>query len=75
MNSYRVDDAIKAGFGWEIGAFETWDLLGVKDTVEAIEKGGSIVAPWVKEKINNGNTHFYKSQNGKRLCYDPLRKL
>ena len=69
---YRVDDAMKAGFGWEIGAFETWDLLGVKEIVEAIEKGGSSVAPWVKEMINKGNTHFYKSQNGKRLCYDPL---
>ncbi|MGA1379451.1 MAG: 3-hydroxyacyl-CoA dehydrogenase NAD-binding domain-containing protein, partial [Chitinophagaceae bacterium] len=69
---YRVDDAMKAGFGWEIGAFETWDLLGVKEIVEAIEKEGSSVASWVKEMINKGNTHFYKSQNGKRLCYDPL---
>ncbi|MCK8421223.1 hypothetical protein, partial [Erwinia amylovora] len=30
---YRVDDAMMAGFGWEIGAFETWDLLGVAKTV------------------------------------------
>src|SRR6185312_1716786 len=30
---YRVDDAMMAGFGWEIGAFETWDLLGVEKTL------------------------------------------
>ncbi|MGZ8518009.1 MAG: 3-hydroxyacyl-CoA dehydrogenase family protein, partial [Chitinophagaceae bacterium] len=33
---YRVDDAMMAGFGWEIGAFETWDLLGVAKTTEAM---------------------------------------
>jgi 3-hydroxyacyl-CoA dehydrogenase len=31
---YRVDDAMMAGFGWEIGAFESWDVLGVERTVK-----------------------------------------
>ena len=55
---YRVDDAMKAGFGWEIGAFETWDVLGVKETVEAMKAAGFNVAPWVNDFIAAGNTIF-----------------
>jgi 3-hydroxyacyl-CoA dehydrogenase len=69
---YRVDDAMKAGFGWEIGAFETWDLLGVKEMVAAIEKEGKTVAPWVHRFLENGFTQFYTTENGKRYCYDPV---
>ncbi len=67
---YRVDDAMKAGFGWEIGAFETWDALGVKETVEAMKKAGFDVAAWVNDFIAAGNSSFYKVENGKRLYYD-----
>ncbi|MEO6220881.1 MAG: 3-hydroxyacyl-CoA dehydrogenase/enoyl-CoA hydratase family protein [Ginsengibacter sp.] len=67
---YRIDDAMKAGFGWEIGAFETWDVFGVKETIDAMKAGGYEVAPWVKDFIAAGNTRFYKVQNGKRLYYD-----
>ncbi|MDQ6844876.1 MAG: 3-hydroxyacyl-CoA dehydrogenase/enoyl-CoA hydratase family protein [Bacteroidota bacterium] len=67
---YRIDDAMKAGFGWEIGAFETWDALGVKETTDAMKAAGYEVAPWVNEFIAAGNTTFYKIQNGKRLYYD-----
>ena len=42
---YKIDDAIKAGFGWEIGAFESWDALGVADTVANMKTEGSRVAP------------------------------
>ena len=68
---YRVDDAMKAGFGWEIGAFETWDLLGVAKTVEAMKGAGFSVAPWVDEMIAAGNKTFYKVENGKKLAYQP----
>ncbi len=71
---FRVDDAMKAGFGWEIGAFESWDVLGVKETVESMEASGYSVAPWVKEFIAEGNTSFYKVENGKRLYYDVSSK-
>ena len=67
---YRIDDAMKAGFGWEIGAFETWDVLGVKETTEAMKKAGYDVAGWVDEFIAGGNTSFYKVEDGKRLYYD-----
>jgi 3-hydroxyacyl-CoA dehydrogenase len=71
---YRVDDAMMAGFGWEIGAFESWDVLGVAKTAEAMKAKGFSVAQWVKEFIAAGNKTFYKVENGQRLCYDPLSK-
>nr|MBA3675385.1 3-hydroxyacyl-CoA dehydrogenase/enoyl-CoA hydratase family protein [Chitinophagaceae bacterium] len=67
---YRLDDAMKAGFGWEIGAFETWDVLGVVQTVEAMKTAGFTVAKWVEDMIPKGITSFYKIENGKRLYYD-----
>ncbi len=71
---YRVDDAMMAGFGWEIGAFESWDLVGVAKTVEAMKAAGYSVASWVDEMIASGATAFYKVENGKRLCYDVSSK-
>ena len=67
---YRVDDAMMAGFGWEIGAFESWDTLGVAKTTEAMKAAGFKVAPWVDEMIASGVKSFYKVENGKRLFYD-----
>lgn len=67
---YRVDDAMMAGFGWEIGAFESWDTLGVAKTVAAMKTAGHAVAPWVDTMLANGITSFYKVENGKKLCYD-----
>lgn len=68
---YRIDDAMMAGFGWEVGAFESWDLLGVAKTVEAMKAGGYSVAPWVDEMLSAGNHSFYKIENGKKLAYQP----
>ncbi len=67
---YRIDDAMMAGFGWEIGAFESWDALGVAKTTDAVKAAGYPVASWVDEMINKGIPSFYKTENGKRLCYD-----
>jgi 3-hydroxyacyl-CoA dehydrogenase len=67
---YRVDDAMKAGFGWEIGPFENWDVIGVGKTVEAMKAAGVTVAPWIDEMLAAGNETFYKVENGKRLYYD-----
>jgi 3-hydroxyacyl-CoA dehydrogenase len=71
---YRVDDAMMAGFVWEIGAFESWDALGVSKTTEALKAAGFKVAAWVDEMIAAGNKSFYKVENGKRLCYDVSTK-
>lgn len=67
---YKVDDAMKAGFGWEIGAFESWDVLGVENGIKAIEAKGLNVAPWVKEMLEKGIKSFYKIEGGKRYYYD-----
>lgn len=71
---YRLDDAMMAGFGWEIGAFESWDALGVAKTVDAMQAAGYAVAPWVSEMIASGITTFYKVENGKRYYYDAATK-
>lgn len=67
---YRVDDAMKAGFGWEIGAFESWDVLGVKSTVKAMKVAGYSLPAWVDTMVEKGFDAFYKVENGKRLYYD-----
>ncbi len=71
---YRIDDAMMAGFGWEIGAFESWDVLGVEKILKAMNGAGYKVAGWVDEMLAAGNKSFYKVENGKRFCYDPASK-
>ena len=71
---YRVDDAMMAGFGWEIGAFESWDVLGVEKTVKAMRDAGYRIASWVDEMLAAGNKSFYKIENGKKLYYDQNSK-
>ena len=67
---YRVDDGMMAGFGWEIGAFESWDTLGVAKTVEAMKAAGISVATWVQDMLAKGIKSFYNTENGKKYCYD-----
>ncbi len=67
---YRVDDAMMAGFGWEIGAFESWDVLGVESTVKKMKEAGHTVAAWVDDMIAAGIKSFYKTEAGKRWYYD-----
>jgi 3-hydroxyacyl-CoA dehydrogenase len=71
---YRVDDAMMAGFGWEIGAFESWDVLGVAKTTEAMKAAGYKVAPWIDEMLAAGHKSFYKVEGGKRYSYDPASR-
>ena len=71
---YRVDDAMKAGFGWEIGAFESWDAVGVAKTVAAMKAAGYSVAAWVEEMLASGANSFFTVKDGKRLFYDIATK-
>ena len=66
---YRLDDALKAGFGWEIGAFETWNELGAAQVIKDMKTAGYTVAPWVETMLSKGLS-FYKVQEGKRYYYD-----
>jgi 3-hydroxyacyl-CoA dehydrogenase len=67
---YRVDDAMKAGFGWEIGAFESWDVIGIAASVEKIKAAGFPLPNWINEMLASGATTFYQVKNGKRYYYD-----
>lgn len=67
---YRIDDAIKAGFGWEIGAFESWDAIGVDQVIKDIEATGQKPAEWVYEMKAAGIDSFYSKKDGNRYYYD-----
>ena len=67
---YKIDDALKAGFGWELGPFETWDIVGLEKGLELISKEGKKVASWVEEMSKNGIKSFYKSEGGKKMFYN-----
>jgi 3-hydroxyacyl-CoA dehydrogenase len=67
---YRIDDALCAGFGWELGPFDTWDAVGVENTVAEMEKAGYKPNQWVYDMLASGNKSFYKVENGQRAYYD-----
>lgn len=67
---YRIDAAICAGFGWEMGLFATWDAIGVEKGIELMAVEGMKPAEWVNEMLASGAKTFYKSEGGKRLYYD-----
>jgi len=67
---YRIDDAMRAGFGWELGPFELWDAVGVKEAIEGMEQYGNKAAAWVHEMLDAGNTSFYKVEAGVKKYYD-----
>lgn len=71
---YNIDYAMTAGFAWELGPFETWDVIGLAKGIEDAEAEGEIVAEWVKEMVAAGFTSFYSSKDGVRTCYNPASK-
>jgi 3-hydroxyacyl-CoA dehydrogenase len=71
---YKIDDALKAGFGWELGPFETWDIVGLDAGLKWIEDGGHKVADWVKDHKSNGKTSFYQTETGTKSYYNQDKK-
>lgn len=67
---YKIDQAMNAGFAWELGPFEIWDAIGIKEGISLIEGAGFRAAPWVNDMVAAGCSSFYKSEHGKKLCYD-----
>ncbi len=67
---YRIDQAVCAGFGWEMGPFDTWDLLGVKETATKMESMDLKPNQWVYDMLEAGNESFYKIENGIKKYYD-----
>lgn len=66
---YKLDDAMKAGYGWEHGPFDIWNALGIKKGLELVEKAGKKAAPWVTEMAENGIDTFYEVREGKTFYY------
>ncbi|MGV3696518.1 3-hydroxyacyl-CoA dehydrogenase/enoyl-CoA hydratase family protein [Flavobacterium sp.] len=71
---YKIDDAMKAGFGWENGPFEIWDAIGVQKGIELMEAEGLKPANWVLDMIASGNTSFYTIKEGATYFYDIATK-
>jgi 3-hydroxyacyl-CoA dehydrogenase len=66
----EIDNAIKWGFGWEIGVFEAWDAIGVAESVERMRAEGQPVPANVEKMLASGATSFYKRENGETSFYD-----
>ncbi len=71
---YKIDDGVKAGFGWEHGPFQMWDALGVKKGVEMMKAEGKEPAAWVNEMLENGKDSFYTVKEGNTYYYDIQKK-
>ena len=66
---YRIDDAMKAGFGWEHGPFQIWDAIGIEAGIELMKAEGLAPAKWVTEMLASGNTSFYTIKDGAKFYY------
>ncbi|MFD0763112.1 3-hydroxyacyl-CoA dehydrogenase/enoyl-CoA hydratase family protein [Lutibacter aestuarii] len=72
---YRLDDAMKAGFGWEHGPFQIWDAIGVEKGIELMQAENIPIANWVTEMIASGNISFYSVKEGTKYYYSiPSKK-
>ena len=70
---YKIDDAMKAGFGWEHGPFEIWDAVGLQKGIELVKKQNLQLPDWIEEFASN-QTSFYKVVEGKTHYYDTQSK-
>jgi 3-hydroxyacyl-CoA dehydrogenase len=67
---YKIDDAMKAGFGWENGPFEIWDAIGVEKGIALMQAEGYQPAAWVTDMLASGNSSFYSIKVGATYFYD-----
>ncbi len=67
---YKIDDAMKAGFGWENGPFEIWDAIGTEKAISLMEAENLKPAAWVTEMLAAGITSFYTIKDGATYYYD-----
>ncbi len=66
----NVDRAMRWGFGWDHGPFETWDLLGVDETAKRLEEEGREVPPLIRTLLQRGDGTFYRTHNGHQEFFD-----
>ncbi|MCD8406494.1 3-hydroxyacyl-CoA dehydrogenase NAD-binding domain-containing protein [Tenacibaculum dicentrarchi] len=67
---YKIDDAMKAGFGWENGPFEIWDAVGIEKGIELMKDEGNQPATWITEMVASGQKSFYSVKEGATYFYD-----
>lgn len=72
---YKIDDAMKSGFGWEHGPFQIWDAIGVAEGIEIMKSEGYTPALWVSEMIESGNKSFYTVKEGATHYYNISNKI
>jgi len=69
-----IDHAMEWGFGQQAGPFRTWDMLGVRETADLMDRQGIAVAPWVREMLDAGIFSFYTTRDGQAVVYSPVSK-
>ncbi|CAL66021.1 3-hydroxyacyl-CoA dehydrogenase/enoyl-CoA hydratase family protein [Christiangramia forsetii] len=67
---YKIDDAMKAGFGWEHGPFQIWDAIGVQKGIDMMKEEGYEPNSWVKEMLESGSDSFYTVKEGNTYYYN-----
>ena len=67
---FKIDNAMKAGFGWQHGPFQIWDAIGVAKGISIMESEGHTPAQWVFDMLESGNKTFYSIKNGTTYAYD-----
>ena len=70
----NIDNAMKWGFGWEAGPFETWDMLGIKKTIDRMKSEGKTVPQWVLDMLESGRETFYQVDNCIKSYWCPIEK-
>ena len=71
---YKIDDAMRAGYGWEHGPFQIWDAVGVEKGIELMKAEGYEVADWVAAMLSSGKDSFYTVKEGNTFYYDIPKK-
>jgi 3-hydroxyacyl-CoA dehydrogenase len=65
-----VDRAMRWGFAWELGPFETVDAIGLPAFAEQIKKEGRSLPPVFEKALASGRKSFYESEKGQVSVFD-----
>ncbi|RME83242.1 MAG: hypothetical protein D6785_06940, partial [Planctomycetota bacterium] len=68
----NIDRAMKWGYNWEIGVFETWDALGVEESAKRMEEEGFTLPENLKKLLATQEKRFYIEEEGKKKYFDFL---
>jgi 3-hydroxyacyl-CoA dehydrogenase len=70
----EIDNGMKWGFNFDVGPFEAWDALGLKESVGYMEAQGCKVPRKIKDMMAAKAKSFYKEKAGKKYYYDFKKK-